>query len=254
MPLLVIVNADDLGLNQHVNDAIFELMEERRVSSATLMANGPALADAIDRLKKFPNCSFGAHLNLTQLEPVAGGPGARLLVSDTGQMSRAIESASPTPARLRAMYDELCAQVTRLTQLGVSISHFDSHHHVHTKPQVLPVLKAVQKRFGIRTVRISKNLYSSEQPCPTTVFWGKIAFNSVLRYAYRTCTTDLFTDLMTCVKVKDASWSSAGTIELMVHPGAPNDSEETTILRSDWLTRLPDAKLISYSELCRGTR
>ena len=42
----VIVNADDLGMSQEVNDATFELMSKGRISSATIMANAPATREA----------------------------------------------------------------------------------------------------------------------------------------------------------------------------------------------------------------
>jgi hypothetical protein len=73
--IAVIVNADDLGMSREVNDAIFELMSRGRISSATILANAPATRDAARRAQAFPRCSFGVHLNLTQFEPLTGGPG-----------------------------------------------------------------------------------------------------------------------------------------------------------------------------------
>jgi len=250
MRRLIIVNADDLGMSQHVNDAIFALMAEGCVSSSTMMANGPAIADAAARVKTAPNRSFGVHLNLTQFEPLTGGGGARLLVSADGVMTRAIERATPSPARLRAMYEELCAQVDRIAGLGVSISHLDSHNHVHTRPQLFPVIKALQKRYAIRTVRISKNLYAPDDPCPPSRLWAKRAFNAALRHVFRTRTTDAFTELTTFAAI-GGRYPAARTIELMVHPGASYAAKETEILRSDWVSTLPDTELIPYDRLPR---
>lgn len=115
----IIINADDLGISALVNDAIFELMANHEISSATLIANAPALRDAAPQLKRFPDCSFGAHLNLTQFEPLTGGPGAKLLVNQAGQLSRDIESAVPTIGLLRAAYLELCAQIELLVAAGI---------------------------------------------------------------------------------------------------------------------------------------
>jgi len=94
----VIVNADDLGMSANVNEAIFELIAAGRISSATLMANGPAMREAAARLHLFPHCSFGVHLNLTQFQPLTGGDGAKVLTNGSGQLSRDIETASPTMA------------------------------------------------------------------------------------------------------------------------------------------------------------
>ena len=130
----IIVNADDLGISREVNDATFDLMSRGRITSATIIANAPATREVASRVARLPRCSFGVHLNLTQFEPLTGSAGARLLVNKRGQMSRANEAARPSRARLRAIYEELCAQIERVASLGVGISHVDSHNHVHTRP------------------------------------------------------------------------------------------------------------------------
>jgi chitin disaccharide deacetylase len=246
----IIINADDLGMSAHVNETVFELMADRRISSATLIANGPALHQAATQLKQFPHCSFGAHLNLTQFEPVTGGQGARLLVNRAGQLTRAIETRFPTIGVLRAAYEEWCAQIDRLVSMGVSISHLNSHHHVHTRPHLFPVLKAVQRRYGIRKVRLAKNLYSAREPCTPGLYRKKRMYNWALRHVYRTHTTDAFTELLTFVDVARDRSIRSRSVELMVHPGASNAAEETALLESDWAANLHlPMKLISFTDL-----
>ena len=247
----IIINADDLGISALVNNAIFELMASHRISSATLIANAPALRDAAPQLKRFPACSFGAHLNLTQFEPLTGGPGAKLLVNQTGQLSRDIETAVPTVALLRAAYLELCAQIELLVAAGISISHLDSHNHVHTRPHIFPALKAVQKRYGIRKVRLAKNLYSASQPCSPALYWMKGVYNATLRRVYRTHTTDAFTEFLTYVEVCRETPIRYRSIELMVHPGASSyGADETALLQSGWLASLhAPVELINYRQL-----
>ena len=246
----VIVNADDFGISQEVNDAVVDLMARGRISSATILANAPATRQAAEIARSVPRCSFGVHLNLTQFVPLTGGPGARLLTDARGEMSRANETARPTPARLRAIYRELCAQVERVAQLGVRISHLDSHHHVHTRPFVFAVLKEVQRRYDIRRVRLAKNFYSSNRPCPAGLAWKKRAYNWALRSMYRTRTTSAFTEFLTYYHADRVRQRSIGPIELMVHPGAASAADETAILDSDWIARtdLP-VRLISYAQL-----
>ena len=246
----VIVNADDLGMSQTVNEATFDLMAKGRISSATMMANGPAVCDAARGVARFPGCSFGVHLNLTQFEPLTGGPGARLLIDERGQMSRANERARPGLDRLRAVYDELCAQIERVASLGVRISHIDSHNHVHTRSAVFPALKEVQRRYGIRRVRLSKNFYTPDRPCSPKKLWKKRAYNWALKSIYRTRTTDIFTEFLTYYHADPASTRGFGLIELMVHPGAAYAAEETSALHSEWTARHPGrVRLISYAQL-----
>lgn len=248
--MLMIINADDLGMSEEVNEAIFGLLAERRISSATVMANAPAMRHALAGLTRFPDCSFGVHLNLTQFTPITGGAGARLLVDERGELSRAIETASPTPARLRAAYDEICAQIRLVASLGQRVTHFDSHHHVHTRPFLFPVLKAAQRRYAIRKVRIAKNLYSPEQAYSRALEARKRVYNWALRHVYPTQTTDVFTELLTFHQLRhqrDVTWRS---IELMTHPGADYAAQEMSVLRSDWLDDLATrSQMVSYAQL-----
>ena len=246
----VIINADDLGISQQVNEAAFDLMSKGRISSATIMANAPASRDAARHLSRFSTCSFGVHLNVTQFEPLTGGPGARLLVDQRGQMSRANETARPSATRLRAVYQELCAQVERVASMGVRISHLDSHNHVHTRPVYFPVVKALQRRYRIGRARLSKNFYAADLPCPAALVVKKHAYNWALKSLYATRTTDAFTEFLTYYGADRARQCSIGCIELMVHPGAADAEAETAIVASDWTARtgLP-VQLISYAQL-----
>jgi chitin disaccharide deacetylase len=258
--LAVIINADDLGISREVNDATFDLIAKGRISSATIMANAPATREAARRAAMFPRCSFGVfrkcsfgvHLNLTEFEPLTSGPDARLLVGERGQMSRARLGAAAKPRIewLRAVYVELCAQVERVGSMGVGISHIDSHHHVHTMPFVFPAMKAVQRRYGIRRVRLAKNFYSPEQPCPAGLVWKKRAYNWALRSMYATRTTDAFTEFLTYYHAEPTRKRMPGRIELMVHPGASYAAEETALLDTDWIARSESSlQLISYAQL-----
>ena len=245
----IIVNADDLGMSAIVNDAVFELMSARLISSATILANGPAMRDAVARLHLFPECSFGVHLNLTQFQPLTSGAGP-VLTDGAGQMSRRIETAPPTIALLRAAYQECCAQVDLLAAAGIDISHFDSHNHVHTRPHIFPVLKALQRRYRMRKVRLAKNLYGAQQSFPTWLRWRKRAYNAALRAVYPTRTTDVFTEFVTFVELCKDGVPPYSSAEVMVHPGAANAAEETTLLRLGWPDRVKSAiELINYRQL-----
>src|SRR5262245_25080414 len=246
----VIVNADDLGISDVVNEAAFDLIAKGRVSSATIIANGPAVHQAVKLAMRFPACSFGVHLNLTQFEPLSGGPPAKLLVDDRGLMSRANASLPLRREWIRAARDEFCAQIERIAALGVRVSHVDSHNHVHTVPALFPVLKEAQRRFGIRRVRLTKNFYRADRPCPRPLALKKRAYNWALRSIYATRTTDAFTEFLTYCAANRARREAFRVVELMVHPGAPYAAEETAVLESDWIARggVP-LQIISYSRL-----
>jgi glycosyltransferase involved in cell wall biosynthesis/predicted glycoside hydrolase/deacetylase ChbG (UPF0249 family) len=246
----VIVNADDFGISERVNDAICDAIGRGKVTSVTILANAPHLDEALNRIPHFPQCSFGVHLNLTEFEPLTSGVGAKLLVDKSGQMSRHITSLFPSPALMEAIYEEWCAQIRLLMSRGVSVSHIDSHNHIHTVPFVFPALKAVQKHFGIRKVRITKNIYCEEQPCTPSLAWKKRWYNTALRSFYPTRTTEGFSEMSTFCKEANVHSLGHRSVELMVHPGAPNNEAETELLYSDWEGMLPfKIAKISYHRL-----
>jgi glycosyltransferase involved in cell wall biosynthesis len=249
-PKSIIVNADDLGKTRETNDAIFELMARNRVSSATIMANGPAFEHAIRGLRQLRDRSFGIHLNLTEFEPLSHEPGARLLTDPNGLLYRGIVQAGWKPGLLRAIYAELCAQVDHLLASGVSISHVDSHHHVHTLPFIFPVIKAIQRRYHVRKIRISKNIYTEQTPCSATLRAKKLFYNWALRAD--SDTTEGFTDLSSFCDVAHRRTIPQRTIEIMVHPGAPGSETETALLRSPWEEALPfEVEHLNYDQFSR---
>ncbi len=246
----VIINADGLGMSARVNDATFDLVAQKRITSATLMANGPAVEDAVKRLRRVDGCSFGIHLNLTEFEPLTRGAGAKLLTGGDGLMHKSMTCAAPTPARMRAIYEELCAQVERLISLGVPISHMDSHHHVHAVPYIYPLIKAIQYRYGIRKIRLTKNIYADQASCSAVLRVKKNLFNRALRL--RSETTEGFTEFLSFCEVARKHRIPQRTIEVMVHPGAAGSDQETTMLNSNWEETLPFAvEHLNYNELSR---
>jgi|SRR5579883_152168 len=246
----VIVNADDLGCTPEINRAIFELIERGRVTSATLMANGPAVEEAARELKKYPRASFGVHLNLTEFAPLAPSEGLAPILGADGKFNNNIRRIRLDGSIKTAILIEWCAQVDRLRTLGVNLTHFDSHHHVHTVAGLFPVLKTLQSRYGIRRVRLTRNLYDAGQKLRPGVRAAKGAWNMALRHIYSTRTTTTFTSLESFHSQVSHGYKPARTIELMVHPGSKDFVDETSLLSGPWIETVePKMQLISYHEI-----
>jgi predicted glycoside hydrolase/deacetylase ChbG (UPF0249 family) len=250
----IIVNADDLGTSPGINDATFELMAMGRVSSATLIANAPSLDGALARIAEFPRCSFGIHLNLTVFPPLTSTPSLAALLDDNGKMSAAIPRAARRNKEiLKAVYQELATQIERLLAAGVRLSHIDSHEHIHTLPVFFPVLKSLQRRYGIRRVRISKNVYlpGAQPGCAKSL--KKWLYNTALRRIYPTQTTTAFTEFQSFYQMLRAGAPPRReSIELMAHPGTKSERYriENENLKSNWVEELPPGDcLIGYNEL-----
>ena len=255
----MIINSDDFGATISVNDHTLDLIERGRISSATLIANAPALEDAIRRIPRHTRCSFGVHLNLTEFAPLT--PPEELndlkpFLDGRGSFAgEAVLRSVPIDARARdAFFKEWCLQVKRVLSLGLSVSHFDSHNHVHTMPTLFQVLKRVQREFGIRKVRTSWNVYSASSPPSSALLLKKQLWNLALRYYYPTVTTSAFTSFAVFYELakhqRRSEFIQYDSMELMVHPGHPDFEEETQLLKSDWQREFGiQAQLISYWDL-----
>ena len=160
----IILNADDLGMNPEVNQAIFSLMSERRITSATIMANGSAVEEAVKQQAEFPHCSFGIHLNGSQFYPLTQSAGLSPLLDSSGCfIPNRLRQVGITPSLCQALFEEWSAQIEHVQRLGVRISHFDSHHHVHTVSGILPIIAQLKNRFVIKKIRLTKNIFSTNE-------------------------------------------------------------------------------------------
>jgi len=154
----LIINADDFGLTAGVNRAIVEAHQRGVVTSTTMMANAGAVEDAVARARS-SRLSVGCHVVLIDGVPVlppqniprliADGQGARFRDNWLGFASRAL--------RKRFDQDQIAAeveaQIRRIQQTGLALTHLDSHKHVHVLPPVLTPMLRAARACGVRAVR-----------------------------------------------------------------------------------------------------
>jgi predicted glycoside hydrolase/deacetylase ChbG (UPF0249 family) len=249
----IIINADDLGFSENINNQIFALMSRGVVTSATILANGPAFEQAIGQVSYYNQCSFGVHLNVVEFRPLTSNSWPAAVLNDDGEFNGRLSNMVLGRFLRQAICSEWCAQIEKVKSYGLNISHLDSHWHFHTSSGIFTVLKTVQQHFGIRKVRNTWTIYPSNARPPRTLLLKKKLWNLALRRYFSTKTTSGFTNLMTFLEAAKTKRLSQTEIEVMVHPGhtaEPRFIEETRILQNDWSAEIPfDFKLISYHEL-----
>ena len=154
----LIVNADDFGLTKGVNRAIAELHNAGSLTSATLMASGPAFDDAVATAKHNPDLDVGCHVVLVDGQPASAATeipslvvgDAKTFQSSLGRFALALYSGE---IRETDIEHEAIAQIRKLQNAGIRVTHLDTHKHTHMFPRVLrPLLKAAQAT-GIRAIR-----------------------------------------------------------------------------------------------------
>lgn len=251
----IIINADDFGLNACVNDRILELLSFRRITSVSLIANAPAIEDAVKRLPKGTGYSVGVHLNLTEFRPLTppeefGDLGSLLDEKGSFLGEESLREKKITLQLREEIYKELALQVERVISLGVKVSHFDSHNHVHTIPALFSVVKRLQRHFSIRKVRTTWNIRPPAQQAPVSIVFKKRLWDLALRTYFHTITTSGFTSFAMFYDLAKTTVLDHDSIELMVHPGHLFFEEETQLLYTDWQNLLPfSTELISYHDL-----
>jgi len=153
----LIVNADDFGLTPGVNRSIAELHRAHALSSATLMATGAFFDDAVALAHANPALEVGCHILLVDGTPAL--PPAQIpTLCPNGQFFRpslASFVADLFSFRIRSseITAEATAQIQRLQDTGLRVSHIDTHKHTHLFPRVLRPLLAAARASEVPAIR-----------------------------------------------------------------------------------------------------
>jgi predicted glycoside hydrolase/deacetylase ChbG (UPF0249 family) len=156
-PTRLIINADDFGISRGVNIGIIEAAVSEVVTSASMIVNLPAFADALDRAVLCPTLSLGLHLNFTVGRPLTAAPS--LTRRNTGEfytLPALVARASLGLLDSSDIARECLAQIDRMIEAGFPPTHLDSHRHVHAHPAIFSVVARAAASRGIFQVRIPR--------------------------------------------------------------------------------------------------
>jgi len=158
MPARLILNADDFGLSRGINRAVAELHSAGAISSATLMAAGPAFDDAIAVARAHPSLGVGCHIVLTDGAPVSPPGSIRSLIGADGINFRPslvdfVQALLLGRINEEEVAREALAQIEMLQRAGIHPTHIDTHKHTHLFPSIARALLQVADRCGIRAIR-----------------------------------------------------------------------------------------------------
>jgi predicted glycoside hydrolase/deacetylase ChbG (UPF0249 family) len=158
MSARLILNADDFGLTPGINRAIGELHSACVLTSATLMANGPAFDDAVAVAHSHPTLGVGCHIVLTDGVPVSPPETIPSLIAANGKSFRPslldfLQALLLGRIRQADVAREALAQIQKLQHAGVKITHLDTHKHTHLFPTIARPLLEVAESTSIRAIR-----------------------------------------------------------------------------------------------------
>ncbi|MBS1798818.1 MAG: ChbG/HpnK family deacetylase [Acidobacteria bacterium] len=158
MPPRLIINADDFGLTSGINRSILELHRAGVLTSATLMAGGPAFDDAVAIAKANPTLGVGCHLVFTDGTPVSPpnriptliGPDRKTFRPKLVDFIRAFHLGQ---IREEDIVREAYAQIKRLVFSGLKPTHIDTHKHTHLFPRMANLLVKMATGASIPAIR-----------------------------------------------------------------------------------------------------
>jgi len=158
VPRNLIVNADDLGWTAGVNRGVAEAHRNGIVTSASLLANGAAFAEAVE-LARTRGLGVGVHLNLSDGPPTASREAVPTLVNASGEFEGGPDSLllkiATRGLSMREVETEWEAQISKIRGAGVEPTHLDGHKHVHMLPGLFEIALRLAKRHGIGAIRVS---------------------------------------------------------------------------------------------------
>jgi hopanoid biosynthesis associated protein HpnK len=157
----LIVNADDFGRSHAINESVIRAHREGVLTSASLMVNEPACAEAVELARQCPDLGVGLHLTLicgksalppAQIPGLVGGDGC---FSNDPVVTGARYFFNPVlRPQLRA---EIRAQFERFRATSLPLDHLNGHLHLHLHPVVFRILVEDAAVLGWSRIRLTRD-------------------------------------------------------------------------------------------------
>jgi chitin disaccharide deacetylase len=159
----LIVNADDFGLTDGINRAVRDLHQLSALTSTTLMAAAPRFLEAVEISRQQKLLGVGCHIILVDGTPVANPAAIPTLLDSSSDRGEGPRFRATLGEFVRDLYldridsahieQEAMAQILRLQQAGVAVTHVDTHKHTHMFPRVLKSVMRAAQACNIRAIR-----------------------------------------------------------------------------------------------------
>jgi predicted glycoside hydrolase/deacetylase ChbG (UPF0249 family) len=173
----LIVNADDFGLSKSVNSAVLICYNKGYINSSSVLTNTPGFEEAVFLIK---NNSFiknvGIHINLAEGKPLVFNNSKFLDelgnwdINKTNKVTTLLNQGEQ-----KEFMEEIYAQTDKAIASGISISHIDSHYHLHTLPCFYRLFLKAARHYKLK-IRLAQTYREG----------------SFIKYAYRKYINSLF--------------------------------------------------------------
>ena len=236
----LIINADDFGLDETVNIGIVKGHTGGFITSTTIMPNGKAFDHAIALASQDKTLDLGIHLTLVGEKSLCDEKEVSSLVDYDGnlfpQYPQFLQRYLAGKVELSHIYKELRAQVKKVMDFGIPVSHLDSHQHLHIMPGIIDLVIEIAKEFGIKAIRIPREPYFflGSYPCSPVRFLSRAGLTFLAQLAARKArqnallAPDHFFGMLAGGNLQEEFLLAIldklpqGVSEIMMHPGTNN--------------------------------
>lgn len=235
----LIVNADDFGLDENINNGIIKGYKDGFITSTSIMPNADFFMQAAKLSKDNPKLGIGIHLTLVGgIKPLTNLLDVKTLVDEKGLLysdyilfmkKYFLGKIDKNEIKL-----ELDSQIRKVLSEKINVTHIDSHQHLHVLPGITKIVVELCQKYNIKRVRLpleSMCLYGNSNSFNLKRQIGKVGLNICSLLAKRTFDKnnlvypDNFFGMLSGgnLDVECISYflkkSKNGTNEIMTHPG-----------------------------------
>lgn len=237
----LIINADDFGLHPSINSGIMKGVQQGGITSTTIMPAAGYFEDAVSRALAVPGLGIGVHLTLVGEKPVCPSDKVSSLIDRQGNFA-----VKYPQFLLRFLSGRIClaqietefsAQIAKVMNTGIRITHLDSHQHLHIMPGIIDIVLALAARYKIKAVRIPDEAYFFQGGLPLKP--GRMLARTGLTILARRArckagqkgvlTPDHFFGMLAGGHMSEQQLCNIvehlpdGSSEIMIHPGSDDD-------------------------------
>ena len=153
---------------------------------------------------------IGLHLCLDAGEPLTEAVKEYHLFDTKAFWQNKINSFFVSTKVRKAIRQEIEAQIEEFIRLGCTHMHIDSHHHIHHTLSILPSVVLLAKKFGFKSMRISRNIGLGIRPI------NRIAKTIINRYIAHNFETSI--NFGNMQNLYETPLKQEDCFEIMVHP------------------------------------
>lgn len=234
----LIINADDFGRHELINEAVEQAVETGILRSATLMPGGRAFDSAVEIGRRHPELGVGIHFTLVNGYPILPPAEIPSLVTEEGVFvddhTAFVKKLIAGQVNMQEVRAELGAQLEKMQATGLVLTHADSHQHMHTLPGVINVVLDLVQQAGIRAVRLPKTPIFSGEFGGIGQMIGRMGLSTLAAMAGHKAkgrglaSPEHFAGIVAGEAVSEQFLAEivqklqSGTTEVMMHPGTDN--------------------------------